>query len=789
LPDADPGHVLWYRRPAEQFVESLPVGNGLAGATLRGLAGGERIQLNEGSAWSGPTHRSAPALNPAEGTARLQAIRHAIDAGDVRRAEELLLAFQGTHSQAYLPFAVLSVEAAGTAAPADGPARWLDLRTGTAGHRYLLDGSEARHRTFASHPDAVIVHDIAFGAPADLRIGMAPDKITARALDAVAQDWGTELRLGVLLPADVAPSHEQAAEPIVYGNGSRAGAVHAGIVTDGDAGFADGVLGIRGATFVRIVVATGTVLKHPFARHANNADDAEALAGLLSARIAGVLEEESFEPALRRHLDDHAGLYSRVSLELGAGSVTAAGKPTDERIRAFETDKSDSALMALLFHYGRYLLIASSREGGFPANLQGIWNEELPPPWSSNYTININTQMNYWPALTTNLAECHEPLLRLVDTLARTGTAAAGLYGARGWAAHHNTDPWGQPFAVGAGEGSAMWASWAMGGTWLVQAAWRHYSFTGDLTRLQASWPAVEGACLFALDWIIGEPDSGTHTSPSTSPENRFVADDGGPAAVGRSATMDVSLLRALCGSARQAAAALGAPAPWLDDLARKVAALPQPAIGSRGEVLEWSFPAAEHEPEHRHTSHLAGLFPLQEWSLEATPELAAAAVRTLELRGPESTGWAMAWRLGLWAHLGVAGKAEESLHLALRVAGDGLAERGGVYPNLFTAHPPFQIDANFGTTAGIAEMLVQSDAAAIRLLPALPDAWGEGSARGLRAVGGIGVDVRWAGGVLGSAVLRSPEAVRRDIVWNGLQISVELAGGADHELSADSFL
>jgi len=252
---------------------------------------------------------------------------------------------------------------------------------------------------------------------------------------------------------------------------------------------------------------------------------------------------------------------------------------------------------------------------------------------------------------------------------------------------------------------------------------------------------------------------------------------------------MDVSLLRALCGSARQAAAALGAPAPWLDDLARKVAALPQPAIGSRGEVLEWSFPAAEHEPEHRHTSHLAGLFPLQEWSLEATPELAAAAVRTLELRGPESTGWAMAWRLGLWAHLGVAGKAEESLHLALRVAGDGLAERGGVYPNLFTAHPPFQIDANFGTTAGIAEMLVQSDAAAIRLLPALPDAWGEGSARGLRAVGGIGVDVRWAGGVLGSAVLRSPEAVRRDIVWNGLQISVELAGGADHELSADSFL
>ncbi|SDS71850.1 alpha-L-fucosidase 2 [Pseudarthrobacter equi] len=781
--------MLWYRAPAEQFVESLPVGNGLTGATLRGLAGGERVQLNEGSAWSGPTDRSAPLLDPADGTARLQAVREAIDAGDVRRAEDLLMAFQSTHSQAYLPFAVVSVEAAGTAAPADGPARWLDLRTGIAGHRYLLDGSEARHRTFASHPDAVIVHDIAFGAPADLRIGISPDKIAARGMDAVTQDWGTELRLGVVLPADVAPSHEQTAEPVVYGPDSRAGAVHAGIVTDGEAGFAHGVLGIRGATFVRIVVATGTVLNHPYARHANTADDADALARLLSARIAGVLEEESFEPAMERHLADHAGLYSRVSLELGGGSTAAAGKPTDERIHAFETDRSDSALMALLFHYGRYLLIASSRAGGFPANLQGIWNEQLQPPWSSNYTININTQMNYWPALTTNLAECHETLLRLVDTLARTGTAAAGLYGARGWAAHHNTDPWGHPFAVGAGKGNAMWASWAMGGTWLADSVWRHYSYTGDLARLQASWPALEGAALFALDWIIGEADSGTHTSPSTSPENRFVADDGGPAAVGRSATMDVSLLSALCASARQVAAVLGAPVPWLDDLTRKVAALPQPAIGGRGEVLEWSFPATEHEPEHRHTSHLAGLFPLQEWSLEATPELAAAAVRTLELRGPESTGWAMAWRLGLWAHLGVAGKAEESLHLALRVAGDGLTERGGVYPNLFTAHPPFQIDANFGTTAGIAEMLVQSDAAAIRLLPALPAAWGEGSVRGLRAVGGIGVDLRWSGGVLGSAVLRSPEAVRRDVVWDGRRVSVELAGGEDFELSEDSFL
>ncbi len=736
---------LWYEKPAGAWVEALPVGNGRLGAMCFGRIAQERIQLNEDTLFAGGPYDP----NNPRSLAALPVIRALVDQGKFSEAADMIASSMIAKPAGQMPYGAAGDLMLDFLGMAGGGAyrRSLELDTAIASTRFTDGKTQYLREVYSSVPDQVIVvrltavggtlnFDLSYRHPAKATYGDTDyaGRKTASAAASLGVPWDFREPLrSEQRPSTLQVRADGADALLIEGRNIEAESIPAALryavrvkaLGDGSITARGDRIELRGASTVTLLVAAAT----SYVNYADVGGDPVKAVREQTEAAAG----KSYARLRSAHIAAHQALFRRLSLRIGSEAPMA--RPTNERIAAVER-QPEAALAALYVQYGRYLLMSSSRPGSQPANLQGLWNEGNNPPWGSKYTININTEMNYWPAESANLGECVEPLVRMVEDLSVTGAVTARLgYGARGWVAHHNTDLWRAAAPID----GPLWGMWPCGGAWLCQALWDHYDYNPDQAYLRRIYPLLKGAALFFADTLVEDPQGrGLVTSPSISPENQHhtgVATCAGPA-------MDRQIVRDLFARTLQAHALLNdSDAGFAAMLRAKRARLPADRIGAQGQLQEWleDWDAGAPEQRHRHVSHLYAVYPSEQINVRDTPALIAAAKVTLNTRGDKSTGWATAWRLALWTRMGEGERAYAILQ--------GLLGPERTYPNMFDSHPPFQIDGNFGGAAAILEMLVQSWGGEIRILAALPKAWPEGALHGVRARGGVELDLDWAAG------------------------------------------
>ncbi|KAL5788160.1 hypothetical protein ACOSP7_005109 [Xanthoceras sorbifolium] len=793
---------ITFNGPANHFTDAIPVGNGRLGAMLWGGVASETLQLNEDTLWTGiPGDYTRPTAPEA-----LSEVRHLVDNGEYAEATDAAVKLFGNPGEVYQLLGDIKLEFDDShhAYAEETYHRELDLNTATAQVNYSVGDVEFTRECFSSKPDQVIVikisgsksgalsftvslesklnhHSYVNGSNQIVMEGSCPGKRVTQNMNTNDEPKG--IQFSAILDIQISDS---------------TGKIHA---------LGDKKLNVESTDWAVLFLVASSSFEGSFTKPSDSKKDptSESLNALKS------IKNLSYSDLYARHLDDYQNLFHRVSLQLSTSSegfardkslkmrplssitdVLPKGNENDtvstaERVNSFQIDE-DPSLVELLFQYGRYLLISCSRPGTQVANLQGIWNKDLEPMWDCAPHLNINLEMNYWPSLPCNLSECQEPLFDFLTSLSINGSKTAQVnYVASGWVVHHKSDIWAKSSAV---QGDAVWALWQMGGAWLCTHLWEHYKYTLDKDFLKnKAYPLLEGCALFLLDWLIEGHDGYLETNPSTSPEHNFIARDGKTASVSYSSTMDMAIIREVFSAIISAAEDLGRNEDPLVEKVRKAQPRLRPTkIAGDGSIMEWVQEFKDPEVHHRHLSHLFGLFPGHSITIEETPDLCKAAEETLHKRGEEGPGWSTTWKTALWARLHNSEHAYRMVkHLINLVDPDhAKAFKGGLYSNLFAAHPPFQIDANFGFTAAVVEMLVQSTMNDLYLLPALPrNKWPNGCVKGLKARGGVTIDICWKEGNLHEVGLWSQDQTSlKTLHYRGTRVTVGISSGSNYRFN-----